>query len=66
MIAARAVRRFRLAETLYEQGAPLSLPDNQFDDLASCKLVERAPTVPPAPVTNTSEKTPARPRKARR
>lgn len=42
MIEAIASRRFRLGGTLYEQGAPLSLPDNQFTDLAQCGLVERA------------------------
>lgn len=49
MIEAIAARRFRLAGHLYETGAALTLPDNQFNDLASCGLVERAPAAPVAP-----------------
>lgn len=66
MIKAHAARRFRLAGTTYAKGAALSLPENQFDDLASCGLVERAPVAPAAPVESAPKKTPARPKKARR
>lgn len=49
MINARAARLFRLAGKTYAKGDPISLPENQFNDLAGVGLVKRAP-VPAKPV----------------
>lgn len=43
-----ALRRFSLAGKLYAQGDAVTLPDDQFSDLADSGLVEPAP-VQPAP-----------------
>lgn len=46
MINARAARRFKLEGKTYAKGDHVSLPQNQFDDLAAVGRVERV-TPPP-------------------
>jgi hypothetical protein len=57
MIAARAVRRFRLAGKEYPKGAPIRLAENQYADLASIGLVERSPAPTQAVIAKVSTAT---------
>jgi hypothetical protein len=54
-IKARAVRDFTLGDDQHAAGAELDLPKNQFDDLESVGLVERASAAAASKPTETNK-----------
>jgi hypothetical protein len=47
MINARVIKFFRLDRKEYRKGDRITLPENQFNDLAGVGLVERGIPAPP-------------------